>query len=500
MIEVTSPIWIGIIIGAVIGGLAEAWGISNPEVLLRLGKWQDRLFVGCIAIAIGTGALALYGLAAAGVAFHWGIKPDYIVGVGLGGIIFGIGIAISGYVPGTVWMALGEGRRDAIYAVLGGLLGAASWTLIYQTSFGHWLVTYLNFGQIYFGGQVDTNLGIGFMLAIIWAVIMFGIAYTLPRYKKGKSCAYVSTHKDYKLTPEEQNQYIETTNTLREGSSMPLGKDNLPEKVNYHWTVSSKLFGVVMLSVGIIIGLMVVLGMFFHQIFGESTTYSWIVAELWLPATYWKYSSTVVNTVGWEPFSDIGTLFGAFLASVFLTRRFQSFNNVIPPSWRERFGNSQIKRSVGVFFGAYLMLLGARMADGCASGHILSGDLQMAVSSVEFFVFVMISLLLTAFLIYKRHGNKLLGTDGGLMSMEQRRKIEPKIKNEKGLKIFVVSAAIILVLTAALASGSYNGYNPNANAVAITGFVAIVIIVMTAAWLKTKYNNYSFEGNEENGS
>ncbi|AAT42863.1 YeeE/YedE thiosulfate transporter family protein [Picrophilus oshimae] len=402
MIGVTAYEWIGLFIGIIIGGLAEAWGISNPEVLIRLGRWKDRLFVGCIAIAIGAGAIALYGLSFAGVAFHWGIKPDYIVGVALGGAIFGTGIAISGYVPGTIWMALGEGRRDALYAVLGGLLGAASWTLIYQTSFGQWLVSYLNFGEIYFGGTVDTNLAAGFGIAIVWAIIMFTIAYTLPRYKNGKSCAYTSLHKNYRMSTEEEKEYAETAAMLLEGSSMPLGKNNLPEKVNYHWTVSSKLFGVVMMSVGIIIGLTVVLEMFLHQIFGESTTYSWIVAKIWLPAGYWKYSTLVVHTIGWEPFSDIGTLFGAFLASIFFTRRFQSFNNVIPPSWRKRFGNSQIKRAAGAFSGAFLMLLGARMADGCASGHILSGDLQMAVSSLEFFVVVMVFLLMVSHIIYRR--------------------------------------------------------------------------------------------------
>ncbi|MEM3265535.1 MAG: hypothetical protein QXH07_06230 [Thermoplasmata archaeon] len=108
MITYLAPLWIGIFIGAIIGGLAELWGISNADVLLRLSKWEDRLFINCIAIAIGVGAIALYGLSALGIGFHFGVKPDYVIGVALGGIIFGGGIAISGYVPGTVWMALGE--------------------------------------------------------------------------------------------------------------------------------------------------------------------------------------------------------------------------------------------------------------------------------------------------------------------------------------------------------------------------------------------------------
>ena len=401
MIAVTAWEWIGLFIGIIVGGLAEAWGISNPEILIRLGKFQDRLFIGCIAIAIGAGALALYGLAALGVSFHWGVKPDYVWGVALGAAIFGTGIAISGYVPGTIWMALGEGRRDAVYAVFGGLLGAASWTLIYQTSFGHWLVTYDNFGEIYFGGKVDTDLYVGFGIAVIWAILMFGVAYMLPRYKGGKSCFYQSSHKNYKPTTAEEEQNIESAEVLQEGSSMPMGNGTTAEQFNYHYTVSSDLFGKVMLTVGIVIGLTVVLEMFLHQILGESTTFSWIAAELWLPASYWKYSEIVVTTIGWEPFSDIGTLFGAFLFSVFVTRRFQAFNKVLPPSWVSRFGNSEIKRAGGAFGGSFMMLLGARMADGCASGHILSGDLQMAVSSLEFFVIVIIFLLIAVHLIYK---------------------------------------------------------------------------------------------------
>ena len=401
MIAVTAWEWIGLFIGMIVGGLAEAWGISNPEILIRLGKFQDRLFIGCIAIAIGAGALALYGLAALGVSFHWGVKPDYVWGVALGAAIFGIGIAVSGYVPGTIWMALGEGRRDAVYAVFGGLLGAASWTMIYQTSFGHWLVTYDNFGEIYFGGQYDTNLYVGFGIAVVWAILMFGVAYMLPRYKGGKSCFYQSSHKNYKPTTAEEEINIESSEVLQEGASMPMGNGTTAEEFNYHYTVSSNLFGKVMLTVGIVIGLTVVLEMFLHQILGESTTFSWIAAELWLPASYWKYSEIVVTTIGWEPFSDIGTLFGAFLFSVFVTRRFQAFNKVIPPSWASRFGNSEIKRAGGAFSGAFMMLLGARMADGCASGHILSGDLQMAVSSLEFFVIVIIFLLIAVHLIYK---------------------------------------------------------------------------------------------------
>ncbi|WP_243666906.1 hypothetical protein [Vulcanisaeta sp. JCM 16159] len=45
------------------------------------------------------------------------------------------------------------------------------------------------------------------------------------------------------------------------------------------------------------------------------------------------------------------------------------------------------------------------MANGCASGHILSGNLQMAVSSFVFFMAVIIGAIITAYVLYGlKHG------------------------------------------------------------------------------------------------
>ncbi|MHB1566006.1 MAG: YeeE/YedE thiosulfate transporter family protein [Acidiferrobacter sp.] len=147
------------------------------------------------------------------------------------------------------------------------------------------------------------------------------------------------------------------------------------------------------------------MGIMLHQIFGESTTYSWVVAVLIMP-TY-KYSVGVLNHIGWEPFSDIGTFLGAFFSAVLITKRFTAFRKVVPPSWRNRFGNEDWKRAIGVFAGSYLMLFGARMADGCASGHILSGVVQMAASGIYFGVVVMITGVIAAKIIYGNVSEKV---------------------------------------------------------------------------------------------
>ena len=49
----------------------------------------------------------------------------------IGGVIFGIGMAILGYCPGTGVAALGDGSRHAGFGVLGMLAGAAAYAEVY---------------------------------------------------------------------------------------------------------------------------------------------------------------------------------------------------------------------------------------------------------------------------------------------------------------------------------------------------------------------------------
>jgi len=61
-----------------------------------------------------------------------------------------------------------------------------------------------------------------------------------------------------------------------------------------------------------------------------------------------------------------------------------------------------VKRVVWSFIGGFLLITGARMAGGCTSGHILSGGMQLAASSLLFAVFVFAGLLITGKVFYKK--------------------------------------------------------------------------------------------------
>lgn len=90
-----------------------------------------------------------------------------------------------------------------------------------------------------------------------------------------------------------------------------------------------------------------------------------------------EYFLQNVPKIDWQSMVVIGIMIGAFIAAA----TSGSFRlQALPDMWQERFGSSIRTRAVFAFFGGILAMFGARMADGCPSGHGLSGSLQLAVS------------------------------------------------------------------------------------------------------------------------
>ncbi|PAW62445.1 MAG: hypothetical protein B9S36_06190 [Verrucomicrobiia bacterium Tous-C2TDCM] len=103
----------------------------------------------------------------------------------------------------------------------------------------------------------------------------------------------------------------------------------------------------------------------------------------------WDYSSLFV----------VGSLVGSFLSAL-TSSGFKIIT--VPEVWRRRFGPSVPKRMVAAFLGGVVILYGARLADGCTSGHGISGSLQLAVSSWTFFLVMFTSGIATAFVLFRR--------------------------------------------------------------------------------------------------
>lgn len=129
---------------------------------------------------------------------------------------------------------------------------------------------------------------------------------------------------------------------------------------------------------------------------GASTSYPYFAGLIFdlQNSVYFKE----INRAGsWELFFLIGAFIGALIGALV----FKHFKvQVVPNLWKELKGTSNTKRLFWAFCGGFVLILGARLADGCTSGHILSGGMELAVSSLVFAGCVLVSLLITAKFFY----------------------------------------------------------------------------------------------------
>jgi hypothetical protein len=96
------------------------------------------------------------------------VKPLILGGNVLGGLIFGIGWGIVGYCPATAMGALGEGRYDSVFGLLGMILGAGLYAEAYPLMKAT-VLTWGNFGKITLPGV----LGINHWIVIVILVVVF---------------------------------------------------------------------------------------------------------------------------------------------------------------------------------------------------------------------------------------------------------------------------------------------------------------------------------------
>lgn len=94
----------------------------------------------------------------------------------------------------------------------------------------------------------------------------------------------------------------------------------------------------------------------------------------------------------------LGTMLGGFLSAVMAGAwRMET----VPAVWAERFGPSPAKRYAGAFLGGIIAMYGARLANGCTSGNGISGGLQLALSGWIFLVFMFVTGIVTAQIMFR---------------------------------------------------------------------------------------------------
>jgi len=187
---------LAIVLGGAFGFVLHRIGATNPTRLIDMLRLSDLKLEKVILFSIGLTMVTLFALNTLfpGVV-HFSVRAAYW-GVFVGGLIFGLGFALSALCPGTGVAALGEGRKDAVFYVLGGLLGtfllALSWEWLTQTALFQLVIDgtpkpVLAEGVTVRGHVLPALIHLpGWLTALIFGGALMALAFILPRKLRDK--------------------------------------------------------------------------------------------------------------------------------------------------------------------------------------------------------------------------------------------------------------------------------------------------------------------------
>lgn len=329
-----------LIFGFIFGAILQYASLNKYNVISGLATLDNFAVAKAIAVAIGIGAIILSVEIGMGYASYH-VKPLILGGIIIGGLLFGTGMAILGYCPGTLAISLGEGSVDALIGIIGGLLGAVVYTLLLPSMAG---IMGPNLGSISLNTLVGTNT-VFYLISFVIGGVFIAASLWLHKLDKVK---------------------------------------------NYKWLYS----GIALAILNPIIFLTTTT----NRPIGASTAFPYI-ADMSAGLTQNSYFIKIEGAGYWEVVFLVGAFFAGFIISM-IKKDFKV--KLIHSNWEKFKGDSSSKRIIWSFIGGFILIFGARMAGGCTSGHILSGGMQIAVSSLMFAVFTFIGLLITGKLFYKK--------------------------------------------------------------------------------------------------
>ena len=183
---------LALVIGGLFGFVLDRIGATNPTVLINMLGLKVLGLMKAILLAIGVGSILMFGGQMAGLVEvgHMSVKTAY-VGVFVGGLLLGAGWAVSGFCPGTGVCAAATGRKDALFFIAGGLLGAAAYMVTYPSVKATGVLDAIAGGKVTLGtvpgAKYDGLTALpGDVLGVVLGLIFVLVAFVLPERLSGE--------------------------------------------------------------------------------------------------------------------------------------------------------------------------------------------------------------------------------------------------------------------------------------------------------------------------
>jgi hypothetical protein len=160
---------LGLISGIFFGFFLQKGQALKYDKQLGMLRLKDFTLVKLILTAILVGMVGVYFFVDLGVA-KLSIKPTVLGANIIGGLIFGLGWGMLGYCPGTAVGAAGEGRWNAFWGgIIGMLVGAGVFSEAYPLIKNN-LLKFGDIGKLTVPGVVGVNHWV--IIAIVWIVFV----------------------------------------------------------------------------------------------------------------------------------------------------------------------------------------------------------------------------------------------------------------------------------------------------------------------------------------
>ena len=126
----TNQLIYGLVTGILFGFFLQRGQVLRYDKQIGALRLMDMTILKFMLTAIFVGSVGIYLLKDLGLV-KLSIKSTVLGATIIGGLVFGLGWGLLGYCPGTSMGAIGEGRWDGLWGLLGMLAGAAVYAEAY---------------------------------------------------------------------------------------------------------------------------------------------------------------------------------------------------------------------------------------------------------------------------------------------------------------------------------------------------------------------------------
>lgn len=171
---------LAMVFGFVFGWLLQRGRVANYDTIVNQFRLKDFTVLKVMFTAIVVGGIGVLVLHQTGhAAYH--IKPANMLGVVLGAGIFGVGMVIYGYCPGTGIAAVATGSIHALTGFAGMILGGILYALSFPWVNEH-ILNVAAWGKVRLPDVTGIVDWIWFAILAATALVVF---YVIERWKPG---------------------------------------------------------------------------------------------------------------------------------------------------------------------------------------------------------------------------------------------------------------------------------------------------------------------------